>query len=75
MDELDGDTCGAALAVLRRQREDLIPAPDESLDDTVSQWVEQAEELVFDCEPELYRDQIDQLQVLEEAIDAGVSSL
>lgn len=56
MDELgdppDPDECNDALVSLREVAPGLTPTPDVSLDDPVRNWVNLAEEIVFECPPD-----------------------
>jgi hypothetical protein len=45
------DTCSEVLAFLRSNRAELFPTPDLAIDDTVTDWVEIAEEAFFECPP------------------------
>jgi hypothetical protein len=44
-------TCSEVLAFLRSNRAELFPTPDLAIDDTVTEWVEVAEEAFFECPP------------------------
>ncbi len=44
-------TCSEVLAFLRSNRATLFPTPDLAIDDTVTDWVEVAEEAFFECPP------------------------
>ena len=44
-------TCSEVLAFLRSNRAELLPTPDLAIDDTVTDWVELAEEAFFECPP------------------------
>lgn len=44
-------TCSEVLAFLRSNRADLFPTPDPAIDETVTEWVEVAEEAFFECPP------------------------
>ncbi len=46
------DDCSETLAFLRNNREELFPTPDLAIDDTVTDWVEIAEDAFFECPPE-----------------------
>lgn len=43
--------CSETLAFLRSNREELFPTPDLAIDDTVTDWVEIAEDAFFECPP------------------------
>ena len=45
------DTCSEVLAFLRSNRADLFPTPDLAIDDTVTDWIQIAEEAFFECPP------------------------
>ena len=44
-------SCSEVLAFLRSNRAELFPTPDLAIDDTVTDWVEIAEEAFFECPP------------------------
>jgi len=46
-----GDLCREALAFLRSNRAGLVPTPDVAIDDTVTNWIEIAEDAFFECPP------------------------
>lgn len=46
------EICSETLAFLRSNREDLFPTPDLAIDDTVTDWVEIAEDAFFECPPD-----------------------
>ncbi len=43
--------CASALVFIRSNREELFPTPDLAIDDTVTDWVEIAEDAFFECPP------------------------
>jgi len=47
----DRAACSDTLAFLRSNRSSLFPTPDLAIDDTVTDWVEIAEEAFFECPP------------------------
>lgn len=44
-------TCSETLGFLRSNRAELFPTPDPAIDETVTEWVEVAEEAFFECPP------------------------
>lgn len=70
------EVCGSFLGEVRSRREDLLPAPTEVLDDTVSAWLADAEAVGLDCadDEEQLRQRLDDLEVLESQIDAGLEA-
>ena len=71
----DRDACESYLATIRAERENVLPSPSESLDATVTEWIDKAEQLTFDCDDAVYADEYDQLGVIESEIDAGIAAL
>ncbi|HUW01721.1 MAG TPA: hypothetical protein VMW08_05175 [Acidimicrobiales bacterium] len=71
----DRDACESYLASIRAERENVFPSPSESLDSTVTEWIDKAEQLTFDCDEDAYAEEFDQLGVIEEEIDAGIAAL
>lgn len=67
------DRCEDVLELLRDRRGDLLPSPDEGLDDPVRRWVEVSEALAFDCQrhPDP-AGATEELAVLAAEIDAGL---
>jgi hypothetical protein len=68
--------CDELVGELRETLPDLTPTPDESLDDVVDTWSDQAETIVFDCQldPELLTERMDELDALRAQIDAGLAA-
>jgi len=72
-----GAACHSLLAELRRDRNQLMPTPDESLDGVVERWIRMAEGLGFDCprakgNRREHEKRLRELRVLEAEISAGV---
>lgn len=70
------EVCGPFLGDIRSRRDDLLPAPTEVLDETVSAWLADAEAVGLDCaaDEEQLRQRLDDLEVLESQIDAGLEA-
>jgi hypothetical protein len=68
--------CDELVGELRETLPDLTPTPDQSLDDAVGAWTDEAETIVFDCEldPELLTERMDELDVLTAEVDAGLAA-
>lgn len=50
-EDITSQECRAILGMLRERGPDLLPAPDEIADETVRDWLEEAEATFFDCPP------------------------
>ncbi len=52
----------------------LLPSPDDVLDDTVTEWIDRAERLAFDCpdDAEVIADEIAEIDTLSAEIEAGL---
>jgi hypothetical protein len=69
--------CTALLAAIRERRDSLVPAPSESLDAAVGEWLDRAEGLAFECpagpaQREARKVARERLAVLEAEIAAGL---
>ncbi len=76
---IDPATCERTLGELRLQRNDLLPSPDDRLDETVDQWFRLAEEMFFECPVKLgpyagWDRGYDELARLRAAVDAFLSA-
>lgn len=69
------DACESALATLRADREKLFPTPDKALDIAVTEWIDKAEQLTFDCDEAVYGDEVADLTSVEEQVNAGLAGL
>lgn len=74
--DLTPDDCDRLLLGAREARPDLLPSPDEALDSPVTMWVDQAEEIGFDCSnhPDLDTG-LEELRVLAAEINGGIAAL
>lgn len=73
---LDQAACEQLLGDLRTTREEVVPTPVEALDAAVTEWIDVAEALAFDCEQ--HPDPaaaVEELRVLAAEIDAGVEAV
>ena len=70
------EDCDQLLVAAREARPELVPTPDEALDGPVDEWLDQAEEIGFECDnhPDLEAG-IEELGVLAAEIDAGIAAL
>jgi hypothetical protein len=69
--------CTALLAAIREGYASLVPAPSESLDAAVGEWLERAEGLAFECPTgparrEARRAALSELAALEAEVEAGL---
>ncbi len=76
---IDPATCEEVLGRLRLQRNDLLPSPDDRLDETVDQWFRLAEEIFFECPVRLgpyagWDAGYDELARLQAAVEAFLSA-
>ncbi len=76
---VDPATCERVLAELRLQRNNLLPSPDDRLDETVDQWFRLAEEIFFECPIRLgpyagWDAGYDELSRLQAAVEAFLSA-
>lgn len=70
------DVCGGALGDLRAAREELVDTPRPVLDDSVSDWVGEAEALLLECpsEEDEVAERLEDLEVLAAEVDAGLEA-
>ncbi len=74
--EADGtELCGDFLGEVRSRREELLPAPDEPVDEAFLAWIEQAEALGLDCEDdsENLDDRVEEIEQLGERVDLALT--
>ena len=76
INENSTEVCGDFLGEVRNRRADVLPTPDVSLDEPVTDWVSQAETIGLDCDREGdLDDRIDDLSQRAEEIDARIDLL
>lgn len=70
------DACGGALGDLRAAREELVDTPRPVLDDSVSDWVSEAEALLLECpsDEEEVAERLENLEVLAAEVEAGLEA-
>ena len=70
------ELCDELVGTYRERFDDLRPTPSAALDDAVDAWIEQAEQIVFECSDDaaVLTDEYDELRVLEAEIDAGLAA-
>ncbi len=68
--------CDELVGEYREAMSRLTPTPSKALDDSVEEWVEEAESLVFECptDPAEVESRLDALDVLSAEIDAGLAA-
>ncbi len=71
----DQDACEAYLGTVRTEREQVLPSPAASLDAAVTEWIDKAEQLTFDCDEDAYDTEYEELGVIEAEVEGGLAAL
>ncbi|WP_436794167.1 hypothetical protein [Actinospongicola halichondriae] len=70
------EVCSGFLGEVRERRADVIPTPDEGLDDPVTEWVAEAETVGLDCDREGdLAERLSDLHKRSDEIDARIDLL
>lgn len=76
---IDGGSefCDELNGRLRVELPELLPSPSESLDEAVSQWVAQAEDISFECprDQSVLTSRLTTLETLAAEVDGGLETL